>query len=162
MTTRNNPEGAVQTKWIKIVLFAALSVILTVIFYRTVSYSLELSNAIRIFAWIMHFAVLLLSFLLAYLYIKKQFSLERCFLFIAIPLGIIYMLTITPLSPPDETHHYQSSFQLSNYLLFRADKAELGESQYFDYNRFSIHNNSVMSYERLLSEIGQPAPEGNW
>lgn len=71
--------------------------------------------------------------------------------------GLLYMVVITPLSVPDEPHHYQSAYQLSNYLTFNFDNLDSGNSAYFDYDDLSEHKNTRIAYKKVISEVSLPS-----
>lgn len=96
----------------------------------------------------------------AYGFYVRKWSLQRIFAGLAFGIGLFYLVTITPLSVPDEPHHYQSSYQLSNYLLFQWDVSEYGDAHDFDYTNFVGHQNVSSGYLRIMKELGGKAFEG--
>lgn len=80
----------------------------------------------------------------------RNLPIEKLYPVVAALLGMAYLFSITPLSVPDEQHHYQSSFELSNYLLLRWDSLEAGESEYFDYAQLAGHYNVSSAYLRVM------------
>lgn len=86
--------------------------------------------------------------------------LERAAAVSVLVIGLFYMIAITPLSPPDEAHHYQSTYQLSNYLLFQWDDPEMGYSAHFDYRGLSRHENVPGGYLRMITEWSMSGGQG--
>lgn len=89
--------------------------------------------------------------LVSYIVLKSP-SVERIAAVSVLVLGLFYMVAITPLSPPDEGYHYQSSYKLSNYLIFRWDRPEMGNSAHFDYSELAPHENASSAYLRIMTE----------
>ena len=65
-------------------------------------------------------ALLFFSALISYLTYTKKIKLEKLFLLCITFFGVIYMFLLPPMSSPDETRHYISSYKMSNTLLFKA------------------------------------------
>ena len=78
-------------------------------------------------------------------------KLEYIYLAAALCLGFAYMFSITPMSVPDEPHHYQSAHAVAGHIMLRKEPL-LVENQYFDYNRLSGHHNVPEAYLRLMDE----------
>ncbi len=117
------------------------------------SRAIQESSLIR-FGWIIHGITIAVLLFTAILCLKMNFSAGRAFLCVAIPLGCLYMVLMTPFSIPDEHFHYQTSYELSNRLMFRSgEQAELGDSEHFNYTSFPQHQNRAEGYERVLKEI---------
>lgn len=83
---------------------------------------------------------------------------EKVFTMLALSLGFVYLITITPLSVPDEPHHYQSAYWLSNVLLFHWD--EYGDSTDFDYSAFVGHHNVSSGYLYVMENVGGSPAKG--
>lgn len=86
--------------------------------------------------------------------------IERAAAASVLVIGFIYMVAITPLSPPDEAYHYQSAYNLSNYLLFRWDSPEMGYASHFDYSELTAHANASSAYLRLMAQWNLPGIKG--
>ncbi|HIZ55597.1 MAG TPA: DUF2142 domain-containing protein [Firmicutes bacterium] len=95
-----------------------------------------------------------------YFLVLFNFGIEKFFAIFIMGVGIFYLIVITPLSPPDEPHHYQSAYQLSNFLLFQWDDNDMGNSADFDYTQLAGHYNISNGYLKIFQEIGKPAQEG--
>jgi len=90
-----------------------------------------------------------------------QIKLEFISIVAVLCIGTAYMFAVTPLSVPDEYHHYCSSYALSGYLLFDEDPF-LVDSRHFDGSMFLIHHNVPSAYIKLINEgiyieAGNPA-----
>lgn len=92
--------------------------------------------------------------------IKYKVSIEKTVAVLAFVIGIFYLVTITPLSPPDEPHHYQSAYELSNFLLMKWDEAEKGFASDFDYTNLAGHHNTANAYVRVMEDVGKQHIEG--
>lgn len=100
---------------------------------------------------------IVVTFLIVVVY---KVSIEKVFAILALLIGCLYCILITPLSVPDELHHYHSSYWLSNMLLFQWDNSEYGNSADFDYSEYVDHHNVSSGYLRSLEEIGDAPKEG--
>lgn len=69
--------------------------------------------------------------------------------------GLIFMIIITPMSPPDEQKHYEYSYQLSSYIMGQGDDHMLIERGYQDYTHFAGHMNVSDTYEAFEEEINK-------
>ena len=93
----------------------------------------------------------LIIFLL--LLVKPRY--EILFTVIAIAFGLTFWLIITPMSVPDETIHYEYSFQVSNYIMGKKDHLIFDE-EYQNYGAFAGHQNISAAYERFIKKINRP------
>ena len=111
----------------------------------------ELSLFFRIvIIWvIVTFTIILILLLL----IKPKY--EVLFAFIVISFGITFLLIITPMSVPDETVHYEYSFQLSNYMMGEKNHLVFNE-EYQNYGSFAGHFNVSVAYKRFIEKINRP------
>jgi len=80
---------------------------------------------------------------------KKK--LEYIYLTAAAFLGITYMFSITPLSVPDEYHHYPTTYVISSYMMFK-DDPYTADGNHFDYRELAGHYNVPSAYLRLMDE----------
>ncbi len=80
---------------------------------------------------------------------------EVLFTMMAICFGLTFWLIITPMSVPDETIHYEYSFQLSNYMMGKKDHLIFDE-EYQNYGAFAGHQNISAAYERFIKKINRP------
>ncbi|MBQ6560419.1 MAG: DUF2142 domain-containing protein, partial [Erysipelotrichaceae bacterium] len=91
--------------------------------------------------------------ILLLLFIKPKY--EILFLCIGIAFGLTFWLIITPMSVPDETVHYEYSFQLSNYIMRTEDHMVFNE-EYQNYGAMVGHLNISAAYERFIKKINKP------
>lgn len=84
-------------------------------------------------------------------FIIKRISIEYLYLIAGTGIGLFYLIIITPLSVPDEPHHYHTTHLLTNYLLFQENKF-VSKSSYFNYSNLSGHYNVSSAYSRLAKE----------
>lgn len=117
------------------------------------------SDAVRYAKWLC-IALLAVLVVVAVVFLLSGWRAEWLYLVCALLLGLVYLTSLTPLSAPDEVHHYQSAYELSNVLLLRADKRELGDSADFDYTDFTGHQNTAAGYSRIASGADAPAEQG--
>lgn len=91
--------------------------------------------------------------ILAVLYAKKHIDeLEKIFVVAGLIIGCCYMLVMTPLAIPDEEFHYQSSYIVSNYMMFKDDKTS-ATAAHIDYSDLEIHNNVSTAYKRFSDSL---------
>lgn len=104
------------------------------------------------------YCIVVLAFLLgcilcAYrLLYKHSLRIEWAAAFLVLVLGLFFMVSITPFSPPDEPYHYHSAYEVANYLSLRGNP-EVGDSADFDYAGFSGHHNTSDGYLRAMEDI---------
>lgn len=102
-----------------------------------------------VITWVI-FSFSLIVFMI--LLVKPRY--EVIFTLMAIAFGLTFMLIITPMSPPDETVHYEYSFQLSNYMMGK-DHMYFDE-EYQNYGDFAGHFNVSAAYVRFIKKINRP------
>lgn len=141
-------------------LFSIICFVFSYIFYREIKDAIAVEISVKVFVLVIHLIVLVLIALMMQSLGKNKHSLEKLFVIIALPLAIVYMFVITPLAVPDEVHHYQSSYELSNYMMARFNDSQYGDSRDFDYHGLSRHYNTLSGYERLVSEFFSREQEG--
>ena len=79
---------------------------------------------------------------------------EVLFAISAFVLGLIFMIIIVPMSPPDEQTHYEIALQISNKMM--GVKDNLIDSIYLKYGSMYGHYNISAGYGRLMREFLQP------
>lgn len=104
------------------------------------------------------FLVLLVT--IGYHLLQLQWKQEKIWLGICLGVGLLYLISITPFSVPDELHHYHSAYQLSNGILMDFSGMEYGDSAYFDYSDFAGHRNVSSGYIRILRDFNKPFRPG--
>ncbi len=117
---------------------------------RFMNESSELSLFYRIIIiWVITTFTLIILILLL---VKPKY--ETLFTLMAISFGLTFWLIITPMSPPDETIHYEYSFQMSNYMMGKDHL--IFDAEYQNYGAMAGHRNVSASYERLINKINRP------
>ena len=111
-------------------------------------------HGLKMFAWGIHLVACFSVILFGVILIRGKHSVEKQFLIVAGPVSLCLMMAITPYSAPDESHHYFSSYQLSNYLMLQWDDTDRGDAQDFDSRDLPLHWNTSSGYQRFLNEIG--------
>lgn len=82
-------------------------------------------------------------------------SYEVLFTVMIFVLGLIFMVVIVPLSPPDEQYHYEASLQVSNYMMFKENHLEINKA-YLNYSYLYGHYNVSGGYIRFINDINLP------
>lgn len=116
--------------------------------------------SIEFFVSVIWFATLCIAAVLLFVFIFFSISLEKVFAVTSLIIGMIYLLVITPISPPDELARYKTSYRLSNYLLLQWQDVGQGNSEHFDFSDLVEHYNVASGYERIVEEIGQNVEDG--
>lgn len=105
-------------------------------------------------------ALLAVLVITATAFLSTEWDAEKLYPICALSLGLLYLVALTPLSVPDEMHHYQSAYELSNVFLLQADKRGMGDSADFDYTNFTPHHNTSAGYSRVTRDVNEPAEQG--
>ena len=117
---------------------------------RFLKESVELKLFYRmIITWVITMFTLIVLMILL---VKPKY--EVLFTLIAISFGITFLFIITPMSVPDETVHYEYSFQMSNYMMGKEHL--VFDEEYQDYGSFGGHLNVGVAYERLIRKFNRP------
>ena len=111
----------------------------------------------RGFEWAIFVLGLIAAGTAAFLTLRYGWRKEKLFLAIVIPLGLIYLFMMVPLSIPDEQAHYQASYEMSSILLFRPGT---GTAEHFDYSGLFGHYNLSSGYARVMRELFAPLGSG--
>lgn len=160
--TKNFEDKSIGEKKIIKIFSIIISIVILLLFYfdqrsNLIDKSLSIKN-IHIFIYFLLISIVVFLILTI---IKNNYKIERIFLMIVIPIGIIYTLLIPPGIVPDEWTHMYSAFSLSSQILNKEtsnqvtmtiEEHELFSKQvsapnndYYDYiysNLFSISNNN--------------------
>ena len=94
---------------------------------------------------------------------------ERLYALLVVMFGAAYLFLITPLSVPDEQHHYQMAQSYAGFVLSPASEQMMTEAGYLRYSGFASHRNVSSGYLRVLTDLFSlleehslvPAPEGD-
>jgi len=104
----------------------------------------------RYFKYFIFCCFFILVILIIFLLVKRV-SIEYLYLVVGMGIGLFYLFIMTPLSIPDEKHHYNSTHMLTNILLFQENK-NISKSSNFDYYNLKGHHNVSSAYIRLAKE----------
>lgn len=96
------------------------------------------------------FGLVLLTYVLILINPKK----EVLFALSVFIMGLIFMVIIVPMSPPDEQTHYEVVLQMSNKMM--GIKDNLVDSVYLKYGSMYGHYNISAGYSRFMKEINEP------
>ncbi len=88
------------------------------------------------------------SFILCRFSHKKDFSISKAWLIMALGFGILRIFIITPFSVWDEYGHYEISYRYSDYLLFKFKSPHFMDKNHADYSNLEIQNNTKTAYLR--------------
>ena len=91
----------------------------------------------------------MMMFALAIAFYPK-WPLERMFLIMSLVLGLTYCLIMTPFSIPDEPHHYQRAYSMSELLSFNQLPLLKDHQNNLD---FSGHMNTSNRYTQMISGL---------
>lgn len=80
---------------------------------------------------------------------------EHIFATMTLIFGLIFMVIITPMSPPDEQKHYEYSYQLSSYMMGQGKDHMKIEREYQNYTHFAGHMNVSDTYSAFEEEINK-------
>lgn len=104
--------------------------------------------------YILTFTILFISLLIVIL-ILIQPKYEILFSTLALLVGLIFMIIITPLSVPDEQVHYEAALQMSNYVLSDDYHTKIN-ADYVNYSHYYGHHNVSLGYVRLIEQFSRP------
>lgn len=103
---------------------------------------------------ILYSSIALTVLLLIALLINPKY--EVLFTIVTLVFGLIFIVSITPMSAPDEQLHYENCLQLSNYWMGNKEKHVFVEEEYTRDAYFGGHYNTCMAYIRLMDEFNEP------
>lgn len=109
------------------------------------------------YAWVIFILGLIAVGTMAFLVLRSGWRMEKLFLAIVIPLGLLYMFMMAPLSIPDEQVHYQCAYQISGVLTFQPGKAI---AEHLDYHGLVGHYNLSSGYDRMMQDVFAPLGRG--
>ena len=115
-----------------------------------ISKSLKNSNDtyFKIIGYSVLFIAAAFSFFLLCFSRKKDFTLPKAWLVMALGFGIIRLFIITPFSVWDEYGHYEISYRYSDFLLFKFKSPHLMDKNHADYSNLEIQNNAKSAFLR--------------
>jgi|GEM_PF-2140759 len=82
--------------------------------------------------------------------LKRKYPLERIFVVLGLLIGLGYCFAMTPYSIPDESHHYQRTYQMSNIITL--NQLPLLEEHHNNYG-FVGHSNVASGYVRVFYDL---------
>lgn len=91
--------------------------------------------------------------IIALVILLLQPKYETIFALIILVLGLIMMIIIVPMSPPDEQTHYEISLKLSNMIM--GQDPNLIDSSYLKYGSMYGHYNISAGYSRFMEQFGK-------
>lgn len=99
---------------------------------------------------------IIIGFTIIMIFVLLCDRLEVIFTVSALILGLIFMIVITPMSPPDEQTHYEYSFQVSNYMMGHGNNHIEMDAEYQNYTGFAGHANVSSAYATFVKKINKP------
>lgn len=114
--------------------------------------SIEIKKVVNLI-YILITAVIVIFYILR----KHDISIEKIFLCISIPIGLIYMLLVPLGIVPDEWYHMQTTFSISSQLMGLEEDGQLvlreNEYNYICFQTEEISNDRyVMLYSNIISK----------
>lgn len=113
-------------------------------------------NTLFVFSVIVFVLIVVSGAVILFVWLFTDTQIHKVAALAALLYGLLYMVVITPHSPPDEYYHYRMSYKLSNYLMLRWDKAEYAESDDFDFLGLPAHVNSTSAYLWVINDFNLP------
>lgn len=145
---RNSPGRA----W-KLLAAGALLMLSVFWFFQTLGIPLAYSmNESIVLAWCLHYGAWIYLGIMGKLLFGSGIAFEKKAGIAAVLLGILFMFAMNPKAPPDEPLHYNQAYGVSNYLLFRPDKAE-GDARDYDLDNWEEHINSAEGYTQVVRRL---------
>lgn len=114
------------------------------------------SKELKTFYFIVITWVIVTFTLILFLLLLVKPKYEILFFVIALSFGLTFWLIITPMSVPDETIHYEYSFQMSNYMMGHSKDHTVFDEEYQNYGAMAGHMNISAAYERFIKKINNP------
>lgn len=90
---------------------------------------------------------------------RKEISLEKIYLMIAIPLGILYCIANPLGRVPDEDYHARKAMAISYGNIFSHADEKGYAKEYFNANLAPLVNRYINSYEMAIEKITEPSTE---
>ena len=123
------------------IIFCVLFIIINTVLFRKA----ELNNNLRL---VIYFVSIIVE--LSYIFIinKLKISIEKMFLVIAIPLGLLFMILLPIGQIPDENTHYERIYAISEgYLISKSDSEGTGYAYMPDYVLNNFNNGNIENFE---------------
>ena len=106
---------------------------------------------VRLMTW----TLIALTFIILFIILVSP-KYEVLFTTIILIMGLLFMSVMTPLSQPDEQHHYEVALQMSNMVLNPDENSLMINRRYVDYNHLSGHYNVSGGYYREINDLNIP------
>lgn len=136
--------------------FLIINLLIGTTLYTSWKYTLELPirTSFGTASYILNFCIGLGSAFAIYFYSNKKIRLEKLFLIIAIPMGILYCF-LNPLGKvPDEDIHVRRAMAIASGNLFSHANEKGEASDEFDKKLDDLVNRDIYSYQDLKNRIG--------
>lgn len=167
--------NAGDRKILKYISILAIILVILLFYFNQHNALIGKVNSVKKIHSIIYVLFIVIAIIVIVSILKNRYEIERLFLMIIVPIGLIYTLLIPPGIVPDEWVHMHSAFSLSsqimqketnNQVTMRVEEYELYSRQitlpnndYYDYvynNLFSIsENNKYMNIEVDSITLGQ-------
>ena len=153
-------QNIINKRSVQVIAF--LAVLLSFVIYHIISIitvgqmSSELTSDewwLQVFGEVTRLLLAIVSIGMIGILFLKKVPLHRIYLFVAIGFGLFYTVLITPLSVPDEDHHYNSTIRLVNIISNPFDDSLMVQSGDFDFHQLNLHQNRAESYLRLQDRL---------
>lgn len=136
------------------------TILIATTLFRYDYYALQLPGN-NVFANVTYTVVIIMAIIFYYVLTRfKNIKIERLYLLIVIPVGIMYCIA-NPLGKiPDEDQHARKAYMVSKGVFF-AEKNEEGEAiGMIDSKLPSIANRKTSSYEEYWNKLNESNPNG--
>lgn len=102
----------------------------------------------------------MVSLVFAYVIYRGGWTKEGLFAAVAFSVGLLYLVTITPLAVPDEAAHCRNAYWVSDRILLQSEAGDRVDVRALDQMGFKLHYNTAAGYQRVLWEIGGREQDG--
>lgn len=136
-------------KIIKIFSIIGVTLILLLFYFNQHNNLVEKLASIKNVHTIIYLLLIIMAIVLVIIVLKKDYRIERIFLMIIIPTGLIYTLLIPPGIVPDEWVHMHSAFSLSSQIMNIEinDKVTVCSEEYELYSKqITVPDNNYYDY----------------
>ena len=149
---RHKKTSEKSNKWSIIIVLLLLAFLYKTTCSNTAQIAPEIKNVINLV-----YILLLIVVVIFYISRKYNVDIEKIFLYIALPIGFIYMLLVPPGIVPDEWYHMQTTYSISSQLMGIEKEGKLvlreDEYNYICFQTEEISNDRyVMLYSNSISQ----------
>ncbi len=134
--------------------FALVTFVVLIVFF--LKFYIEISPSLYLPTYIITGILISYFSIWAVLYLKiieNKISLNLLCASIVLLTGIMYLFVITPYSEPDAPYHYNSSYKMSNILMFNFDGLNEVNENHYTYYGLDGHYNTSQWYD-IIEETG--------